>query len=109
MRPVLPGLRCHIVTRLTTWSRSVCEAAQERLGAREVGDDVGSRTLALHHADCLTGPDGGFAGPLAVGAQGAPAAVPLVGEAVPQPAAAVLRRPGNASPDVEHRGVDRVR
>src|SRR3954452_2378614 len=109
MRALLPGLRCHIVTRLTTRSRSVWESAQERLGAGKVGDDVAGRTLAPDHADGLTGPHRGFAGPLAVSAQLVLAAVPLLGERVAQRAAAVLRRPRNAAPDVEHGGVDRVR
>src|SRR4051812_2947759 len=100
MRAVFPGRRCHIVTRLRTRSRSVCESAQERLGAGKVRDDVGGRTLAPDHADGLTGPHRRFAGPLTVSAQLVLAAVPLLGEGVAQRAAAVLRRPGNAAPDV---------
>src|SRR3954449_10896901 len=101
-------MRCHIVTLLTTPSRSGREPAQERLGTGKVRDDLGRGTFAAHHADRLPGPDGGFTGPLAVGAQLVLAAVPLVGEGVAQCATAVLRRPGNAAPDVEHGGVDRV-
>src|SRR3954452_5650059 len=108
MRPLLPGLRCHIVTRLTCGPRSGGEPAQKRLGGREVGDYLCGRTFAGHETDRLAGPDGGLVGPLALVAQLGLTAVPLLRECVAQGPAAVLRRPRDAAADVEHSRVDGV-
>src|SRR3954451_21697675 len=99
---------CHIVTLLTRPSRSGREAAQQQLSGGELGDDVGGRSLAAQEADRLTGPDRSLVRALPRCAQLVVATVPLFGEGVAKCAAAVLRGPRDAAPDVEHRRVDRV-
>src|SRR3954469_25981150 len=99
---------CHIVTLLTRRSRSGREAAQQQLSGGELGDDVGGRSLAAQEADRLTGPDRSLVRALPRGAQLVVTTVPLLGERVAKRAAAVLRGPRDAAPDVEHRRVDRV-
>src|SRR4051794_11329346 len=108
MRPGFPDMCCHIVTLLTTGSRSGRETAQKRLGGCEVGDHLCGRSLAAHETHRLTSPDRGLLGPLAVRAQLVLTTVPLLGERVAQGTAAVLRRPRDAPADVEHRRIDGV-
>src|SRR4051794_23637600 len=99
---------CHIVTLLTRRSRSGREAAEQQLSSGELGDDVGGRSLAAQEADRLTSPDRSLVRALPRRPQLVVTTVPLLRERVAKRAAAVLRGPRDAAPDVEHRRVDGV-
>src|SRR4051794_41909799 len=106
MRPVLPGMRCHIVTRLTSRPRSGREAAQQGLGGREVRHDLGGRALAVQEADRLTGPYGGFIGSRPPRAQPVPPPRPPPPAGGAQRAAAAPPPPRGAAAHVPDPPVD---